>query len=323
LYFPCIFSNFRAMEWRPGAAQMTPRQPLAFEDLGAASIRGTKSYSLASRQIDQTFVVDVAPPVRPMSPDRPLPVVFVLDGDAVFGIVAQTALYLQLDPGGLPPMLVVGIGYKAEGEGRGGLGSGRRTRDFTPSIDQRYLAMLRAAPAPFTLPPDIEPGGAARFLSFIKDELSPFLAERYSIDPDDQTIVGMSLGGLFALHTLFTAPSAFRRYVAASPALWWDDRLVLREEAEWAASGSDLAADVFLSVGSLEEAADASARMVGNIDDLDAILRQRRYPGLRLTRQVFEGETHMSVFPMAVSRGLRAVFERNQAAAAWARLPTR
>ena len=293
-----------------------------FKELGAASIRGSKSFSLASRHVDQTFIIDVAPPPTLATPDRPIPVVFVLDGDAVFGMVAQTALYLQMDPGGLPPILVVGIGYRAEGEGRAGQGFGQRTRDLTPTMDQRYVAMLRAAPAPFTLPPDIQPGGAAGFLSVIKDELIPCLAERYRIDVNDQTIVGMSLGGLFALHVLFSNPTAFRRYVAVSPALWWDAGLLFREEAEWAAAAADLPANVFLSVGSLEEVTNASAKMVSNLIDLSAILHRRQYPNLQLTHHVFPDETHMSVFPIAVSRGLRAVFDRNAATASWARLPT-
>jgi hypothetical protein len=62
--------------------------------------------------------------------------------------------------------------------------------------------------------------------------------------------------------------------------------------------------------------------MVSNLIDLSAVLHQRQYPNLQLTHQVFPDETHMSVFPMAVSRGLRAVFDRNAATASWARLPT-
>lgn len=157
-------------------------------------------------------------PARPTARGVQIPVVFVLDGDVVFGMVAQTSLYLQLDPGGLPPVLVVRIGYRSENKHGVASGLGQRTRHLTPSVDSRYVTMLRAAPAPFTLPADIEPGGAARFLFFIKDELVPSLAERYPIDLNDQTILGMSLGGLFVLHILFTEPTAFNRYVAASPA---------------------------------------------------------------------------------------------------------
>jgi predicted alpha/beta superfamily hydrolase len=288
----------------------TPSERTAVRELGAASIRGSKSFGLASCNVDQTFIIDVAPPPGPISPVRPLPLVFVLDGDSMFGLVAQTSLYLQMDPGGLPP---------AQGESRAG--HGERTRDLTPSVDQRYLAMLRAAPAPFTLPPTIKPGGAPAFLSFIKGELVPFLAERYPIDRDDQTIVGMSLGGLFALHVLFSEPTAFRRYIAASPALWWDDGLLFREEAELASVAGDLPANLYLSVGSLEETTNASARMVSNVADLSAVLQHRQYPSLQLTHQVFADESHMSVLPLALSHGLRAVFDRNSVTASWARLP--
>ena len=265
----------------------TPSKPIVFKDLGVASIRGSRSFALASQYVDQTFIIDVTPPPMPMAPDRSLPIVFVLDGDAVFGTVAQTSLYLQMDPGGLPPSLVVGIGYRAEGTGRAG--HGERTRDLTPSSDQRYVAMMRAAPAPFTLSSDIEPGGTSNFMSFIKNELIPCLAERYPIDTNDQTIVGMSLGGLFALHVLFSEPTAFRRYVAISPALWWDNGLLFREEAELAAAVSDLSANVFLSAGSFEEATNPSARMVSNVIELSTLLSQRNYPNLQLTHQVFEG----------------------------------
>ena len=37
-------------------------------------------------------------------------------------------------------------------------------------------------------------------------------------------------------------------------------------------------------------------------------LAGREYPSLRLTHHVFEGETHLSVIPGTISRGLRDVF---------------
>lgn len=38
-------------------------------------------------------------------------------------------------------------------------------------------------------------------------------------------------------------------------------------------------------------------------------LKARNHPGLKLDIQIFDGERHDSVFPGAVSRGLRTVFE--------------
>ena len=84
--------------------------------------------------------------------------------------------------------------------------------------------------------------------------------------------------------------------------------LYRRLAAKHAATGADLPAQLFLAAGGLEEAHDHRQRFVSNLYALDARLRGHAYPSLASTLQVFEGETHMSVFPAAVTRGLGAVF---------------
>lgn len=42
-------------------------------------------------------------------------------------------------------------------------------------------------------------------------------------------LFGHSYGGLFALHALFTKPSSFDIYLAASPSIWWNNRFILSE----------------------------------------------------------------------------------------------
>jgi hypothetical protein len=61
---------------------------------------------------------------------------------------------------------------------------------------------------------------------------------------------------------------------------------------------------VFLSVGALENPA-----MPNDLKDFYNRLKSRNRPGLKLTLQIFEDERHDSVFPGAVTRGLRTVFE--------------
>jgi len=236
-----------------------------------------------------------------------LPVVYVLDGDMTFGAASVIARALQLGPGTIPPVLVVGVGYARDREDQPAP-MALRHRDLTPSIDQRYLTMARSAPGPMALPPSVLPGGADDFLDFLEDELKPFVAERYCVDPEDAALIGVSLGGLFVLHTLFTRPDAFRRYGAVSPSIWWDDRMVLREEAMLAARITDLDRRLFLAVGELEEAQDPSARMVSNLYSLAATLRSRAYPSLESVLQVLPDESHMSVFPAAISRAFRALY---------------
>jgi hypothetical protein len=113
---------------------------------------------------------------------------------------------------------------------------------------------------------------------------------------------------MFALYTLFTQPEAFRRYVAISPALYWGERRLFELEARTAASLRDIPASVFLAAGGLEEAHDNRQRFVSNLYELEATLNARRHPRLALNLRIFEGETHMSVFPAAFTRGLGEVF---------------
>jgi hypothetical protein len=84
--------------------------------------------------------------------------------------------------------------------------------------------------------------------------------------------------------------------------------LLLDLEARMAAEAADLPARLFLAAGALEEAHDPRQAFVSNVYALEARMRQRGYPSLELDFRIFEGETHMSAYPAAVTRGLGAVF---------------
>ena len=121
-------------------------------------------------------------------------------------------------------------------------------------------------------------------------------------------LVGHSLTGLFAVHTLLRAPTSFDAYLLASPSLWWDDRVTLRlSEPEVAARRRDLPARVYLSAGAEEGRDEHSApfRMVENVRELGR--RLTSYDGLDLELEILDGETHHSTLGQSVSRGLRAL----------------
>jgi hypothetical protein len=83
-----------------------------------------------------------------------------------------------------------------------------RSRDFTPT---------RTSP---------NTGGADRYLTFLKDELVPVINKKYRTSAERSALVGGSLGGLFVIHTLLSAPTLFQSYVALDPSLWWDGGIV-------------------------------------------------------------------------------------------------
>ncbi len=270
-------------------------------DQTPATILATHRHALPCRRIGETFQIDVAlpSPWTGMRPDHPLPVVYVMDANTVFGIAAQALRFLQ-NADGVPPCLVVGVGYQLEGPRRRRRDYGAlRTRDLTPSFDPGWHETLLAqrGDGPQT---DIGPaGGGEAFLDFLIEAVRPFIAERYVTDPGDQTLAGSSLGGLFSLHAYLTRPGAFQRHVANSPALWWRDGEAFATEA---AARPDPETRLFLSVGGQET--DPRWPMVDHMLQMAERLTAR---GLPVASHIFDGESHTSVIPAALSRGLRSV----------------
>ena len=260
---------------------------------GPTTISDTQHYTLKAAHIDQVFGIDV---YRPRV-EGPLPVVYCLDGNSTFAMAAQIVGPLVY-AGELPPVLLVGIGYEVENVYDV---MHLRARDLTPTASQAFVEEAAAQGTP--LPAGIRPGGADAFLRFLEEEVKPFIAARYEVKADDETLVGDSFGGLFVLHTLFTAPESFERYVAGSPTISWDDGKLLKDETALATRVKDLPVKLFLSAGALEE-----PQMLVDLTRMARSLSARSYPGLALTHHVFDDETHVSVIAPTLSRGLRAVF---------------
>jgi predicted alpha/beta superfamily hydrolase len=272
-----------------------------------ASLAATRRFRLHSNRIGETFQIDVALPIRPGPAGRPLPVAYVMDANTVFGIAVQAARFLQ-DGDQARPAIIVGVGYCLDGVVRPKDAYGPlRTRDLSPSIDQNYLDLVTAARNGRPVPEDIRPaGGADDFLDFLIEVVQPFIAARYPVDLADQTLIGSSLGGLFSLYAHFRRPGAFANHVANSPALWWNGGEFMKLP-DHHASPVSAAGSAFISVGG-EEPNAPPWLMLDNFHRFAE--RLRSIEGLALTSHIFEGESHTSVIPAALSRGMRTVFAR-------------
>ncbi len=278
------------------------------------TIPHTSVHTLHSAHADADFQLWIAEPVAGMFPFPPGPrrVLYVLDANLFFGTAVEMTRIMSQLYGELPPLLVVGIAYDTDSPV---LQGELRARDFTPTANAGFgaqsPAMRGVMPAP-SLPEGRRLGRAPQFLDFLTKEVSQYVESRYDILPGGSTLFGSSLGGLFAVHTLLERPDSFDAYIAVSPALWWDDTALLKREEELAAQRRDLASTLFLAVGSGEERADipmlASFRMISNLRALAEQLRGRAFPSLDLETFEADGESHTSVVPVALTRGLRYVF---------------
>lgn len=254
----------------------------------------TESFVLRSTASQHEYQVMVALPGRYAESGALHPVLYVLDGNGMFPLAVETARFLDFDELKQQPV-IVGIGYPV-GVHRKTLGL--RLRDFTPTADEKKTEEISRRFAFATH----GSGGAAAFLRFLTEELMPEVERRYRIDPRRRALHGYSLGGLFATYVLFMQPELFESYLIGAPGRWNDPELGLKLEMAYFTGHSALPARVFLSVGLLDKG------HVAMIEELDRVLRKRNYRGLVWRTEFFENETHNSVIPLTLSRGIRWLY---------------
>ena len=141
--------------------------------------------------------------------EQQYPVVYLLDGDAHFYSVVGMIRQLSSVNGNTvcPKMIVVGIPNT------------NRTRDLTPtkpSSEQPFVDSAMIAVS----------GGGEAFLSFMNDELFPYIDANYPTLPY-RMLIGHSFGGLTAMNAYTHHPEMFNAYVSIDPSMWWDDRKLL------------------------------------------------------------------------------------------------
>jgi predicted alpha/beta superfamily hydrolase len=160
-------------------------------------------FPLDSRALGRRMHIFVRLPEKyAEKPGEKYPVVYLLDGDSLFPMLAPQHLFLHYDEG-LPDAIVVGIAY-------GGFAPGVNMRhvDFRPVLE------------------DGSPGGSARFLQFLEAELLPRVEKRWRANQDQRVLFGQSRGGSFAIYAAYERPRLFHGFVASNPGREADTRLL-------------------------------------------------------------------------------------------------
>jgi uncharacterized protein len=250
--------------------------------------------SLTSKSVDQEYKISISLPTNYAESDEKCPVLYVLDPsllfDCVAGMTRGATLLGPLFNVQVPNFIVVGIGYP---------NVNLRQKDMTPTID------------PDEREPEVMSGGAEGFLRFIRDELMPEINSTYRTDPMDSTIVGGSLGGLFALYVLFNRPDTFKRYVALSPSLGWDNKVTFRYEHEYAIKHTELPVRLFISAGTNEGDEEEGPVILADFNELVKIFDQRKYKGLEWESRIYESEGHVSAIYSGICKSILSVFSIN------------
>lgn len=256
------------------AHQDSTREPaLDSTTASQSAVVVAKSIQFASSILGEDREVLIALPEGYAESAARYPVLYVLDGRQNLPHVLGSVDVLTRT-GGIPPTIVVGI-----------TGTDR-DKDYSTSA---------VASVPTS-------GGGAKFLSFIEQELLPFVDQHYRTMPF-KAIEGHSLGGALVTHALLTNTDLFDAYIIMSPALWWDERDLLARAKSFFQSRTSLPKAVFLGIGAQD-----GYEMREDLAKLAAIVDEANIPDVRLAHSEFDQEGHMSA-PLQINYfGLKHIY---------------
>ncbi|SFZ94383.1 hypothetical protein SAMN05428642_104142 [Flaviramulus basaltis] len=258
---------------------------LSSQNYPEVTIPGSQVRKITSQIVSgQEYKLEIRLPSGYENSTKKYPVVYLMDSQWDFPLV--TSIYgEQYYDGFIPEIILVGVTWGGENPNPDVL----RTRDYTPTNDGR----------------NIETAGADKFLEFIKMELFPFIESNYKATSDNRTLMGCSLGGLFTLHTLFTHTEMFTNFVAASPAVGWDNGVLYKEEKTFSEKQLSKPVRVYMTVGDVENGKSYYTIFANK-------MKSSNYKNVQLHSKVLENTGHSGTKSETYTRGLQYVFKRNE-----------
>ncbi len=264
------------------------------------SLSDTEQHQFFSDTRGRSFMLSVVLPDGYLTSGKRYPVVYVLDGDPLFGFVASLTSATAAT-GEVPELIAVCIGYGADSYDEWG-----RLRE----VDLWYPgAMVHDLIDPASPPqPDV-------FLRALTDEIVPFVDRTFRTEPDDRCLYGYSAGGFLVLYAFLQQSRTFQRYLSGS-AFMYSTMGYLCDEAQ-RVTGADtwrepprprppdsLAGRVFVAMAEHEARSCVSA-----MQEFVETLESAGSPDLHLVSEVYPTEGHGAAgFALTYLHGLRSVF---------------
>ena len=220
------------------------------------------------------------------------PVTYLLDGSADEDFIHVVGLF-QFNSfswiNRVPKSIVVGIANID------------RKRDFTyqTTIEEdkkRYLTC----------------GKSANFISFIENELQPFIEKKYKTK-SSKTIIGQSLGGLLATEIVLKKPTLFNKYIIISPSLWWNNGSLLEEKSEIYQENFKDKIDIYIGVGK-EGLTPSKIPHVMEVDAnlLAEKLKSTKSKNVKVSFDYLPQEDHATITHQAIFNAMRILYPETE-----------
>jgi len=217
------------------------------------------------------------------NPAKRYPVVYLTDGYWDFTKVAAIQGSLAYDRV-VPEFITIGLGYAGA------------------DLNYGDLRRWELSPAPFGDKGEAS-GHAADFLKTLKTEIIPLVDGEYRTDTSYRVLAGASLGGLFALYTMFSDPDLFQAYIAASPAVTVGEDWLFHYEDQAARARDATRPRLYMTVGGNE-----SPAYLDGIIRFNQRLASRRRGKDNYVFRIVEDERHSGTVFESYTRGLRFAF---------------
>ena len=215
------------------------------------------------------------------------PVVYLLDGSADEDFIHTVGLFQfntfsWIDR--VPKSIVIGIATVD------------RRRDFT------FPSTIESEKKNFPTT-----GHSDKFISFLEEELKPFINNKYKTN-SSAMLIGQSLGGLLASEILLKRPEMFNKYLIISPSIWWDNGSLLNQSSQVIEKLSQKT-DVYIGVGK-EGLTPGEFPRVMEVDAnlLVEKLNNSKNKNIAVYFDYLPDEDHATISHQAIFNGLRMLY---------------
>ena len=229
------------------------------------------------------------------------PVLYLLDGTT--NLYATFAVTRQLANEYIPPMIIVAINNKSYQDRQRNM----KLYEVIPDKDSPMYKMQMARPK-------VEARGK-QFMSFIIDELIPYIDNKYGTAPY-RIISGHSATGAFALDaSIVLHPETFQACIAADPSVRGSIIKELNKKSDFNRNS------IYIGIANMEDLTEAELDQkdinehIGiyhtkSIFNLVDKINTSNFPGLSFDSKYYMQESHFSVPLITTFDGLRFIFNK-------------
>ena len=291
---------------------------------GGSMFPRTRYFEIDSIQAGARYAVWITTPISYENDTaRSFPAIFSPDANRNVGYAAglcDLSEWDLMDP--FEPTIQVCVGYTDDDAGRA---LAVRARDLLPPnealptglIDKMRQhgesAVLDRAGIDLYIH-NLENPAGDRFLAFLTEELYPFVARNYRIEPDRVGLFGHSYGGLFATYAALQASTVFRNFCASSPGILVDKSVIFEIYADANAAGGLSERNLHMTLATRELTDPGMYQPVvgGGSVEFMRLVGGSPLKGLNFSSRLFEQETHITVKPAALHSFLRSYYMKRQ-----------